>query len=300
MAFPTETVYGLGANAFNSLACVKIFEIKQRPFFDPLIVHVAEFTGVEKVAEFENNEMARKLAENFWPGPMTLILKKNQNIPDIVTAGLETVAVRMPDHPVARELIKKSGVPIAAPSANLFGSLSPTKAEHVLKQLGDKVKIILDAGPSRFGVESTIIDLSRGKPLILRFGGLTAEEIEKVIGRVEFSQNQQNNIVAPGQLLKHYSPHTKLLIVDSAKSAMRDFKGKRVGLLSLKKPKNKKDFVAVQILSETGDLKEAAANLFESLDRFDVMNLDLILVEPVPEIGLGRAIMDRLRRASRN
>ncbi len=296
VAFPTETVYGLGANIFDSLACAKIFEIKQRPFFDPLIVHIDGLKEIEKIAVF-NRGQAEILATKFWPGPMTLILNKKPAVPEIVTAGLQTVAVRMPRHPVALALIKKSGAPIAAPSANVFSRLSPTSAEHVEEQLGDKVEMILDGGRCEFGVESTIIDLTGSLVSVLRFGALSVEEIQDAIGKVEFQDGVSEKPKAPGQLAKHYSPKTKLKIIDSRLEIKDSDLGKKVGLLAFKKPERSGGFAVIEILSETGDLKQAAANLFVSLRRLDSQNLDLIYAESVPEIGLGKAIMDRLKRA---
>ena len=296
VAFPTETVYGLGADAFNPSACARIFEIKNRPFFDPLIVHVSGISEIEKVADFKNPK-AKKLAEKFWPGPMTLILPKKPAVPLIVSAGMETVAVRVPKHKTALELIKKSGVPIAAPSANPFSFLSPTSAEHVEKQLGDKVEMILDGGVCEFGVESTIIDFSEEFPRILRFGGLEIEKIEKTIGKLKTEENSREKQKAPGQFKKHYAPKTKLKIIDFKTQAFDFGKGGKIGLLAFKKPQSPERFTAVEVLSETGDLKQAASRLFESWHRLDAENLDIIYAEAVPESGLGRAIMDRLKRA---
>ena len=293
VAFPTETVYGLGADALNASAVAQIFEIKNRPHFDPLIVHIADLNDLEKFAEV--SELALKLARQFWPGPLTLVLKKKKNIPDLVTSGLQTVAVRMPQHPVALELIRLAGTPIAAPSANPFGYLSPTTAKHVDDQLGAKVSIILDGGPCATGVESTILDLTSSKPAILRAGGIPAEEIEKVTGPLEF---RKVGIIpsAPGQLEQHYAPRKVLKVL--LRQQILNYPGLDAGgVLFFSKPLSLKA-KKVKTLSMKGDLKEAAANLFSFLHDFDDSDCDFILAETVPEMGLGRAIMDRLRKAS--
>jgi L-threonylcarbamoyladenylate synthase len=298
VAFPTETVYGLGADAFNPLAVARIFEVKRRPYFDPLIVHVAHPADVRKLVK-EIPLKAKKLVERFWPGPLTVVLLKEEDIPDIVTAGLPTIAIRMPDHPMALSLIKESRCPIAAPSANPFGYLSPTTAEHVRDQLGDLVDLILDGGPCPVGVESTIVSFPEGKPRLLRPGGVSLEEIESLIGKVEASPIEEEKPPAPGMLPRHYAPRTPILLEWSERN-LDFYKHKNIGLLAFQEIKNNLRFRSVEVLSKKGDLREAAANLFAAIRRLDAMNLDLILAEPIPETGLGRAIMDRLRRASRN
>lgn len=291
VAFPTETVYGLGADALNPSAVVKIFEAKERPFFDPLIVHIADVAELERLC-FCVSEKAKALIERFWPGPLTVVLPKREVVPDIVTAGLNTVAVRMPSHPVALELIRESGTPIAAPSANRFGHLSPTEPEHVLTQLGERIDILIDGGRCPVGVESTIIDLTE-EPTLLRPGGLPLEEIEAVIGKVRVSEKGERP-KAPGQLPRHYSPRTPLRVVGED---FRPPQGVKAGLLAFKDAKGKEGFAIVEVLSPSGDLREAACNLFSSLHRLDAAGLDIIYAEALPEEGLGRAIMDRLRRA---
>jgi L-threonylcarbamoyladenylate synthase len=295
VAFPTETVYGLGACAFNPTAVARIFEVKQRPRFDPIIVHIGDFKDIYKLCS-KVNEKAKLLIEKFWPGPLTLVLPKSNIIPDIVTAGLDTVAVRMPSHPIALKLIKKAEVPIAAPSANLFGYLSPTTAEHVAEQLGDKIDLIIDGGKCPIGVESTVLDLTN-EPTVLRLGGLPIEEIEKVIGKVKVLTLSEKPR-SPGQLPRHYSPRTPLKIIKENEELTIQ-KNVKAGLLAFKQPKNKYKFLfkEIEVLSESGDLREAACNLFSCLHKLDKAGLDVIYAEPVPEIGLGRAIMDRLRKA---
>ena len=298
VAFPTETVYGLGADAYNPLAVARIFEVKKRPYFDPLIVHVANPSDVKKLVK-EIPSDAKKLIERYWPGPLTVVLLKEEAIPDIVTAGLSTVAIRMPNHPMALSLINESGCPIAAPSANPFGYLSPTTAEHVREQLGDQVDLILDGGPCPVGVESTIVSFLEKRPGLLRPGGIPLEEIESMIGKIEISQIARNRLSAPGMLPRHYAPRTPI-ILDWSEKNLRIFNDKNIGLLAFQEPVNNLRFSVVEVLSKKGDMREAAANLFAAIRRLDALNLDLILAESIPEVGLGRAIMDRLRRASRN
>ena len=295
VAFPTETVYGLGADAFNPLAVARVFEVKKRPSFDPLIVHVADPADVKKLAK-EISSDAKKLTERFWPGPLTIVLLKEENIPDIVTAGLPSVAIRMPNHPMALALIKESKCPIAAPSANLFGYLSPTTAEHVRDQLGDQVDLILDGGPCPVGVESTIVSFLEEEPMLLRPGGVSLEEIESVIGEVGTSPSEDRP-TAPGMLPKHYAPRTPI-ILDWSEKSIDLYKDKNIGLLVFQEPVNNLKLRPMEILSKRGDLREAAANLFAAIRRLDALNLDLIVATPIPEVGLGRAIVDRLRHAA--
>ncbi|MCM8818466.1 MAG: L-threonylcarbamoyladenylate synthase, partial [Candidatus Omnitrophica bacterium] len=237
IAFPTETVYGLGANGLNPISVAKIFEIKKRPLFDPIILHIGRKEDAEKLWK-QINERAEKLIEKFWPGPLTIVLPKTEIIPYIVTAGLETVAIRMPSHPVALEILERIDFPVAAPSANLFGKLSPTEAKHVEQQIGDKIEIIIDGGKCPVGIESTIIDLSTEKNIILRPGGLPKEEIEKVIGKTEIIE-KSNRITSPGQLPFHYSPKTPLKILKSYDEIKAEL---RSGLLAFKCPKEKNKF----------------------------------------------------------
>jgi L-threonylcarbamoyladenylate synthase len=291
VAFPTETVYGLGADALNPYAVAAIFEAKNRPTFDPLIVHVADIRQAEILVQ-RFPEKALRLIEKFWPGPLTIVLPKSSLVPDIVTSSLPNVAIRVPNHPMALELIRESGRPIAAPSANPFGQVSPTTAEHVRKSLGNKVNMILDGGPCQVGVESTIISFAEKEPVLLRPGGLSLEEIESIIGKVLVYKGSSDKPIAPGQLLQHYSPRTPLRLIPGETPAG----GAKTGWLGLQNPPT--GFAVVEVLSQKGDLKEAAANLFAAMRRLDEKNLDLILAQPVPDQGLGRAINDRLYRAS--
>ena len=296
VAFPTETVYGLGADAFNPYAVARIFAVKKRPFFDPLIVHIGDFSLMKQLCG-DIPSLAERLMRKFWPGPLTFILPKQKTVPGIVTAGLPTIAVRMPSHPVALAFLKKVNIPIAAPSANPFGSLSPTEAVHVTKHLGEAVDIVLDGGRCPVGVESTIIDLTAKKPVILRHGALPLEEIEQFAGKMNIHRGKSKP-VCPGSFRYHYAPRTKLKLLSCSSDLGSDLSRKR-GLLAFKAPKNRLSFFQkIEVLSPAGDLHEAAANLFSCLHKLDEEGLDVIYAEPVPEAGLGRAIMDRLRKAA--
>jgi L-threonylcarbamoyladenylate synthase len=294
VAFPTETVYGLGADAGNPQAVARIFEVKARPRLDPLIVHVGDFESAKHYGEFPAS--ADALAKRFWPGPLTLIVAKKPSVPPIVTAGLDTVAIRVPAHPAALALIKAAGFGIAAPSANPFGYVSPTDAQHVAEQLGDTIDLILDGGPCSVGVESTIVSLEVSTYSVLRVGGTPIEEIEAILGNVDINIEANSRPQAPGQLKRHYSTSTCLEIAEE--SAEIIYAGEKVGLLSLTEPENPRHYAAVEVLSVSGDLREAAANLFRALRRLDALSLDKIVARPVREEGLGRAIMDRLRRCA--
>jgi L-threonylcarbamoyladenylate synthase len=298
VAFPTETVYGLGANALDARAVARIFEAKARPSFDPLIVHVASLAGLPRVAEAGDPRVAA-LAARFWPGPLTLVLPRRPAVPEIVTSGLATVGVRVPAHPAARALLVAAGTPIAAPSANPFGYVSPTTAAHVAERLGDAVDLILDGGPCHVGVESTILSLASEPPLVLRPGGVSLEELEHALGRPLEIASSAERPLAPGQLLQHYATTTPLRVVDGPPAAGLGT-GLRVGLVAFAPPRaaSVAGFAAVEVLAPDGSLATAATNLFAALRRLDALGLDLILAERCPEHGLGRAIMDRLRRAA--
>jgi L-threonylcarbamoyladenylate synthase len=292
VAFPTETVYGLGANAFDVRAVARIFDIKRRPEFDPLIVHVLDAAMLASVVS-EIPESARVLIDRFWPGPLTLILRKHAAVPDLVTAGLETVAVRMPAHPVARALLERTGLPLAAPSANPFGYLSPTRAEHVARMLGERVDAIVNGGPAELGVESTIVMLEP-HPVLLRPGAVPVEEIEAAIGPVARTLDDATAPLAPGRLPQHYAPHTPIRLVDFA--SVPD--SERVGAAALGFSQRPQGYARSIALSEHSSLREAAARLFEALHELDALSVERIDAEAVPEEGLGVAIMDRLRRAA--
>ncbi len=294
VAFPTETVYGLGANAFDAQAVARVFEAKRRPRIDPLIVHIADISQADTLVEAFSPE-ARKLAESFWPGPLTMILKKNRTVPDIVTSGLPDVAIRMPDNQLALALIRLSGVPIAAPSANPFGYISPTTADHVRRQLGKEIEIVLDGGDCRVGVESTIVSFSDNKPAIMRHGGIPVEEIERIIGPLSGVRQLQATSIYPGQFPRHYSPRTPLVLLNQDEPLPG---GSHVGLLSFGPYTQGISYAAIEILSQTRNLDEAAANLYRALHRLDALNLETIFAYLVPDEGLGVTINDRLRKAS--
>lgn len=296
VAFPTETVYGLGGDALNPHAVARIFEAKQRPRFDPLIVHIPRIEDLDTVAR--PCDMALLLADAFWPGPLTLVLPKRGQVPDIVTSGLPSVAVRVPDNAVAIRMIELSGRPVAAPSANRFGCTSPTTSSHVEKAMGRDVDMILDGGPCRIGLESTILSLlDADRPVLLRSGGVPVEDIEQVVGPVASPKSATSVLVAPGMLPRHYAPRTPIRFLTEQRPAAGETE-ERIGLLALTCPIDPQGYRAVEVLSESGDLTEAAANLFAALHRLDAAGLDLILCEPMPERGIGAAIMDRLRRAT--
>jgi len=298
VAFPTETVYGLGANALDAEAVARIFAAKARPTFDPLIVHLADRSWLPRAVR-ETPEAAAVLAGRFWPGPLTLVLPKTSAVPDLVTAGLDTVGVRVPDHPAARALLEVADRPIAAPSANLFGCVSPTTAAHVVEQLGDRVDAVLDGGPCRVGVESTIVSFAAGSPVVLRPGGVAREELEQALGRavglVRERAPHDTALVAPGQLERHYATRTPLRLLSGR--AETPGRGSRVGLLAFAEGPAQ-GFAAVEVLAPDGQPATAAANLFAALRRLDARGLDLLLAEPCSEEGLGSAIMDRLRRCA--
>jgi L-threonylcarbamoyladenylate synthase len=294
VAFPTETVYGLGADALNEQAVARIFEVKARPRIDPLIIHVENLNGAQRYGRMP--EAAHHLAAKFWPGPLTLIVDKHPSVPYIVTAGLDTVAIRVPAHPAALALIREADCAIAAPSANPFGYVSPTDAHHVAEQLGDSIELILDGGPCSIGLESTILSLANQVPCIFRVGGTPIEELKSIIGKLDVLFDTYKEPRAPGQLMRHYATHTPLEIADEAMEKLKP--DERVGLLSLFRPENPQRYLVVEVLSPSGDFREAAAKLFRALRHLDSLKLDRIIARPVPEEGLGLAIMDRLRRCS--
>jgi L-threonylcarbamoyladenylate synthase len=297
VALPTETVYGLAADALNPLAVAKIFEAKGRPRFDPLIIHLPDPNWLEKIADVsaQDRQLVLQLAKKFWPGPFTLVLPKRQIVPEIVTAGLNTVAVRISAHPIFADIVQAFGKPLAAPSANRFGRISPTTAKHVLDELDGHIPLIIDAGPTTHGIESTIVAVRDGKIDILRRGPITSEQLS-AFGEVGIV-TEREKISAPGQLPSHYAPKTPLRIVDDLRSFAPET-NQRCALLAWNPIKNDKHFVEIRHLSENQDLREAAANLFRYLRELDALGIDLIVAERVPLEGLGAAILDRLQRAS--
>lgn len=296
VAIPTETVYGLAGNALDVASVTKIFQVKNRPSFDPLIVHT---NSLERASSFLKHipDMAHQLAEALWPGPLTLLLEKQSNIPDLVTAGLDRVAIRIPDHPMTLQLLTQLDFPLAAPSANPFGYISPTEAAHVDEQLGDQLEYILDGGPCIVGVESTIIGFENSQPWIYRTGGTSIEQIEALIGPVSVQSHSTSNPKAPGMLKSHYAPR-KPLILGDLPTLIQQHAGENFGILSFDQ-----SFDAVEpekqiVLSPSGKIQEAAQKLFGALRMLDKMPVKFILAEYVPTNGIGKAINDRLKRAS--
>jgi L-threonylcarbamoyladenylate synthase len=296
VAIPTETVYGLAANALNEKAVLSIFEAKNRPFFDPLIIHIASIESAQKYATF-TDERLLNLAKTFWPGPLTILLPKKDIIPGLVTSGLERVAVRVPDHALTLSLLEKTGVPLAAPSANPFGYVSPTEPSHVNKQLGDKISYILDGGACTVGIESTIIGVEENTLCIYRLGGLEIDAIEKIVGKVELRINNSSDPKAPGQLKSHYAPRKPVLLGNAEKLVSQN-EGKRIGILCFGEEKISGKNIRSFNLSRNKSMKEAAINLFKFLREADESDIDLLIAEELPEQGLGKAINDRLRRAA--
>jgi L-threonylcarbamoyladenylate synthase len=320
VALPTETVYGLASDALRDDAVLKIFEAKERPFFDPLIVHLPNREWLERVAEIpeESRPLVEALIARFWPGPLTLVLPRRPIVPDLVTAGLETVAVRMSAHPIFAQIIERFGKPLAAPSANRFGRISPTAAAHAHSELAGRIPLIIDGGPTEHGIESTIISIEGKRLRLLRAGPVTPREIAETQTKLrrtervqdageedlEFLAQVEESLLlkpqAPGQLKSHYAPRTPLALVDDAAKWNGDSAGSLWGLLGMRPRKNVDygGFSRVEWLSPSGDLREAAAALFARLRRLDEAGLDGIIAERIAEEGLGIAIMDRLRKAS--
>ncbi len=299
VALPTETVYGLGANALNPAAAASIFAAKERPAFDPLIIHQSSTERILRFAR-EVPPAAKQLAKAFWPGPLTLVLQKQAIVPDLVTAGLDTVAVRVPNHPLALELLSNVDFPVAAPSANPFGFVSPTTAQHVADQLGERIDFIVDGGPCSVGLESTIVSFPDGVATILRKGGLPLEEIEGILGySLAVRTHGSSRPEAPGMLSRHYSPGNQLELFDAFDdNTPRPVNSARIRFGKGPRQRREADGLNVYDLSPTGDLVEAAQHLFGLLRLMAEHKYTYVAVELLPETGLGRAINDRLRRAA--
>jgi len=300
VAIPTETVYGLAGNAFDPSAVAKIFAAKNRPSFNPLITHTHNLQQVKKYVK-EVPELGRLLAEKFWPGPLTMLLPKKDVIPDIVTAGSDTVAVRVPSHPLSLKLLQQLDFPLAAPSANPFGYISPTRATHVEEQLGNKIAYILDGGHCEVGIESTIIGFEQQKILVYRLGGISVEQIEEVVGKENVSLYgkiaEKGRPKTSGMLKSHYAPGKKVVIGDLSKLVSK-YSSHEIALITLKDyyPQIAQDRQVA--LSVSGDLNEAAQHLFSALRKLDKLPVKYILAEIMPDYGLGKAINDRLNRAA--
>jgi L-threonylcarbamoyladenylate synthase len=293
VAIPTETVYGLAGNALDEVAITKIFEAKNRPFFDPLIMHTDRLDKVRHLIEGIPEKLL-DLSLKYMPGPLTILVKKSGLVPDLITAGSEKVAIRIPDHPLTLELLKELDFPLAAPSANPFGYISPTTAAHVQKQLGNKIQYILDGGPCGVGLESTIVEWKDEKLFVLRKGGIPIEELGENVVVADFSSS---NPSAPGMLKSHYAPKVPVLI-DPDLDEIEKYNLERIGVLAFDKAL---DYIPVEnqlLLSKNGDIKEAARQFFSHLRTLDEMDIDLIIASFVPDKGLGKAINDKLRRAS--
>jgi len=298
IAIPTETVYGLAGNAFSETAIKSIFLLKQRPFFNPLIIHIKSKEYLHQVAK-DIPENALKLAAVFWPGPLTMVLNKQANIPDLVTAGKPTVGVRMPDHPVALELLESLNYPLAAPSANPFGCISPTKSIHVADYFKSGLEMVLEGGSCSRGIESTIVGFKDNKTIIYRFGSIAVEEIEAIVGEVFYITKDDTAPEAPGMLTKHYAPKTKTFLTENVSQLLTENQGKKIGLILFDGKLDLKNTSEKIILSKNSNLLEAASNLYEAMHYLDKKNLDIIIAEKMPDVGVGKSINDRLERATK-
>ena len=299
IAIPTETVYGLAGSIYSDKAIKQIFELKKRPQYNPLIVHIHSANQLNTLVRAVP-EKAKILAKKFWPGPLTLILDKQPQISDLITGGKDTVAVRIPDHPVAIELLKRLDFPLAAPSANPFGSISPTKPEHVIKYFGNNLKMVLNGGVCEKGIESTIVGFKNDEPLLYRLGSISIEDIESVVGKIKLNNYKEGLPIAPGMLLRHYAPNTKTILVDKIDDSVKEFSTMKIGAISFTNTPIDSTIQHKKVLSPKGDLHEAAANLYNTLHEFDKMQLDLIVAERFPNRGIGRSINDRLERATKD
>ncbi|SHN03077.1 L-threonylcarbamoyladenylate synthase [Flavobacterium xinjiangense] len=298
IGIPTETVYGLAGNIYSSKAIQSIFSMKQRPFFNPLIVHIKSVNDLSEIAR-DIPEKALLLAAAFWPGPLTLVLKKQTAIPDLVTGGKDTVAVRVPNHPLILALLNQLEYPLAAPSANPFGCISPTEARHVAGYFKDLLPMVLDGGACGRGIESTIIGFENEEPVLYRLGSLALEDIEAVVGTVKIITHDDIAPAAPGMLSRHYAPLTTTVLTTDVPELLDTFLGKKIGVLVFQNEICNPKIVEQEILSHTGNLPEAASKLYAALHRLDKCNLDLIIAERFPDVGLGKTINDRLQRATK-
>ncbi|WP_158727766.1 MULTISPECIES: L-threonylcarbamoyladenylate synthase [unclassified Flavobacterium] len=298
IAIPTETVYGLAGNIFSPKAIASIFSIKERPSFNPLIVHIKSVESLPSIAR-EIPEKAMLLANAFWPGPLTMVLKKQPQIPDSVTAGKDTVAIRVPNHKVTLSLLEQLDFPLAAPSANPFGSISPTQAVHVAHYFENKLPMILEGGSCERGIESTIIGFEDGEPVLYRLGSLAIEDLEAIIGPLKTIAHDEKAPPAPGMLSRHYAPNTTTYLTDTISADVAKFANQRVGVLTFKQEIQDPSICAQEVLSISGSMLEAASGLYAALHRLDEKNLDAILAERCPDSGLGKAINDRLQRATK-
>ncbi|WP_370000746.1 L-threonylcarbamoyladenylate synthase [Winogradskyella sp.] len=298
VAIPTETVYGLAGNIYSEKAITSIFETKQRPFFNPLIVHIPSVDNLGEIVDYIP-EKAKLLAETFWPGPLTLVLKKKNTIPLLITAGKDTVAVRVPNHPTTLKLLRQLDFPLAAPSANPFSSISPTTAEHVETYFKDKIKMVLDGGACASGIESTIVGFENDEPIIYRLGSTAIEDIEVIVGKIEIKNSKEIAPDAPGMLERHYAPKTKTLLTDNIINVVNEHMDKRIGVITYRSKIENANIKEQVVLSKSGDLAESASKLYDALHQLDKMQLDIIIAEKFPDFGLGKSINDRLLRATK-
>lgn len=298
VAIPTETVYGLAGNIYSEKAIKKIFETKKRPLFNPLIIHIESINKLDEIAT-EIPEKAKKLADAFWPGPLTLVLKKKESIPDLITAGKDTVAVRVPDHLLTLKLLESLDFPLAAPSANPFGSISPTTAKHVADYFPEDLDMVLDGGSCKNGIESTIIGFENNEAVLYRLGSLSVEDIKSVIGTIIVKNKNENAPEAPGMLSRHYAPNTKTILVTDINDEIQKYPNAKIGVLLFQNSISNHSNICQEVLSFSGDLKEATANLYAAMHRLDKQNLDLIIAEKFPKNDLGNSINDRLERATK-
>lgn len=297
IAIPTETVYGLAGNIYSPKAIESIFTMKQRPFFNPLIVHIKSAADLSEIAR-DIPEKAALLAKAFWPGPLTLVLKKHIAVPDLVTGGKDTVAVRVPNHPVILALLNQLAYPLAAPSANPFGSISPTTATHVADYFEEVLPMVLNGGACQRGIESTIIGFENGEPILYRLGSLAVEDIQAVVGQVKMITHDDIAPAAPGMFSKHYAPLTTTFLTADVKKKLTTFPDQKIGVVVFQKEVNDPKIIQQEVLSPTGNLAEAASQLYAALHRLDHCNLDCIIAERFPDFGLGKTINDRLKRAT--
>lgn len=298
VAIPTETVYGLAGNIYSEQAIRKIFYLKQRPLFNPLIVHTYSLEQLDRFVR-AIPEKAKLLARTFWPGSLTLVLEKKVDIPDLVTAGKNTVAVRIPNHPTTLSLLEQLDFPLAAPSANPFGCISPTRPQHVEGYFKKELSMILDGGNCKNGIESTIVGFEQGEAMIYRLGSISMEAIAEVIGPVQLKNKKESAPTAPGMLSRHYAPATSTFLVDDVAQFVSKQTKQKIGVLLFDQKIEAPNIQHVEVLSSKGDLKEAAANLYAALHYLDSLGLDSIVAKRFPDIGLGKSINDRLTRATK-
>jgi len=296
IAIPTETVYGLAGNALNEDAIKKIFETKKRPFYNPLIVHIASKEKMDELAE-EIPQIAYKLADKFWPGSLTMILKKKPHIPNIVTGGKDTVAIRIPNHPMTLSLLNQLDFPLAAPSANPFGTISPTQSIHVKNYFEDDIKLILDGGTCEKGMESTIIGFENEKVILYRHGAISIEEIELLAGEMQYNISENNAPMAPGMLSKHYAPTTFTIATTNLLDTIELYPNIKMGIVAFKNYTLNQKEIKLELITNNDNLEEAAKNFYAALHRLDNENLDLIIIERPPFQSIGKTINDRIDRA---